>query len=111
MSVKRPVSEFIANQLAPSDLISVMHPLTPTDAVTLTRSHQGVVNAVDRFMGRKDDYEPINDIERAYVYRLTPQAIEMIRRQVSLIGDPRHLHEARLAARGPQVVDPGQRRL
>ena len=84
MSVKRPVSEFIANQLAPSDLISVMHPLTPTDAVTLTRSHQGVINAVDRFAGRKYDYEPINDIERAYVYRLNPQAIEMIRRQVSL---------------------------
>ena len=84
MSVKRPVSEFIANQLAPSDLISVMHPLTPTDAVTLTRSHQGVINAVDRFVGRKYDYEPINDVERGYVYKLNPQAIEMIRRQVSL---------------------------
>ena len=84
MSVKRPISEFIANQLAPSDLISVMHPLTPTDAVTLTRSHQGVINAVDRFVGRKYDYEPINDVERGYVYKLNPQAIEMIRRQVSL---------------------------
>jgi VWFA-related protein len=30
------------------------------------------------------EFEPINDIERAYVYRLNPQAIEMIRRQVSL---------------------------
>ena len=84
MSVKRHISEFIASQLAPSDLISVMHPLTPTDAVTLTRSHQGVINAVDRFFGRKYDYEPINDVERGYVYKLTPQAIEMIRRQVSL---------------------------
>ena len=84
MSVKRPVAEFIANQLAPNDLISVMHPLTPTDAVTLTRSHQGVINAVDRFVGRKYDYDPINDVERGYVHRLNPQAIEMIRRQVSL---------------------------
>jgi VWFA-related protein len=84
LSVKRPISEFIANQLAPGDLISVMHPLTPTDAVTLTRSHQGVINAVERFVGRKYEYEPINDVERGYVYRLNPQAIEMIRRQVSL---------------------------
>jgi VWFA-related protein len=84
MSVKRPVSEFVANQLAPSDLISVMYPLTPTDAVTLTRSHQGVINTIDRFVGRKYDYEPINDVERGYVHRLNPQAIEMIRRQVSL---------------------------
>ena len=111
MSVKTAGLEFIANQLAPSDLISVMYPLTPTDAVTLTRSHQGVINAVDRFVGRKYDYEPINDVERGYVYKLTPQAIEMIRRQVSLTAHARHLHEARLAARGPQVVDPGQRRL
>ena len=84
LSVKRPLAEFIANQLAPGDLISVMHPLTPTDAVTLTRSHQGVINAVERFLGRKYDYEPINDVERGYVYRVTPQGIEMIRRQVSL---------------------------
>lgn len=84
MGVKKPVMEFIANQLAPSDLVTVMHPLTPTDAAVLSRNHQGVINAVDRFVGRKYDYEPINDVERGYVYRLNPQAIEMIRRQVSL---------------------------
>jgi VWFA-related protein len=84
MGVKKPVMEFIANQLAPSDLVTVMHPLTPTDAAVLSRNHQGVINAVDRFVGRKYDYEPINEVERGYVYRLNPQAIEMIRRQVSL---------------------------
>src|SRR5918994_2362388 len=84
MVVRKPVVEFIANQLAPSDLVSVMYPLTPLDAVTLTRSHQGVMNTVEKFTGRKYDYEPINDVERGYVHRATPQAIEMIRRQVSL---------------------------
>ena len=84
MSVRKPVVEFIANQLAPADLVSVMYPLTPLDAVTLTRSHQGVMNTVEKFMGRKYDYEPINDVERGYVHRATPQAIETIRRQVSL---------------------------
>jgi VWFA-related protein len=84
MSVRKPVVEFIANQLTPSDLVSVMYPLTPLDAVTLTRNHQGVMNTVEKFWGRKYDYEPINDVERGYVYRATPQAIEIIRRQVSL---------------------------
>ena len=84
MAVRKPVVDFIANQLAPSDLVSVMYPLTPLDAVTLTRSHQGVMNTVEKFTGRKYDYEPINDIERGYVHRATPQAIEVIRRQVSL---------------------------
>jgi VWFA-related protein len=84
MSLKKPVVEFISTQLAPSDLVSVMHPLTPLDAVTLSRNHQGVINTVEKFEGRKYDYDPVNDIERAYVYKLTPDAIEMIRRQVAL---------------------------
>ena len=84
MVVRKPVVDFIVNQLAPSDLVSVMYPLTPLDAVTLTRNHQGVINTVEKFTGRKYDYEPINDLERGYVYRATPQAIETIRRQVSL---------------------------
>ena len=84
MSVKKPVVEFIANQLAPGDLVGVMYPLTPVDAVLINRNHQGVMNTVEKFMGRKYDYEPINDVERGYVYKLNPQSIEMIRRQVSL---------------------------
>ena len=33
MAVRKPVIDFIANQLAPNDLIGVMYPLTPIDAV------------------------------------------------------------------------------
>ena len=84
LSVKKPVVEFIANQLAPGDLVGVMYPLTPIDAVLINRNHQGVMNTVEKFMGRKYDYEPINEVERGYVYKLNPQSIEMIRRQVSL---------------------------
>ena len=32
MAVRKPVVEFIANQLAPNDLVAVMYPLTPVDA-------------------------------------------------------------------------------
>ncbi|MSO62921.1 MAG: VWA domain-containing protein [Acidobacteria bacterium] len=84
MSVRRPIIEFVNNQLAPNDLVGVMYPLTPIDAVTLTRNHQSVINTIEKFEGRKYDYEPINDLERAYVYKLTPDVIERLRRQVSL---------------------------
>ncbi len=84
MSVRRPLIEFITNQLAPNDLVAVMYPLTPIDAVTLTRNHQGVVNTIEKFEGRKYNYDPINDLEREYVYKLTPDVIERLRRQVSL---------------------------
>lgn len=83
ISVRRPIIEFITNQLAPNDLVGVMYPLTPIDAVTLTRNHQGVINTIEKFEGRKYNYEPINDLERGYVYKLTPDVIEMLRRQVS----------------------------
>jgi VWFA-related protein len=84
MSMRKPVMDFIANQLAPSDLVTVMHPLTPVDAAVLTRNHQGIINAVERFEGRRYRYEPVNAIENNYVFRLTPDAIEIIRRQVTL---------------------------
>ena len=83
MSVRRPLVEFIST-LAPNDLIAVMYPLTPLDAVVLTRNHQGVINTVEKFVGRKFDYEPKNDIEREYVYKFPSETVERIRRQVSL---------------------------
>ena len=84
LAVRRPLIEFIENQVAPNDLISVMYPLTPLDAVTLTRNHQGVINTIDKFLGRKFDYEPKNEVEREYVYRYPTETVEQIRRQVSL---------------------------
>ena len=84
LSVRKPVIDFINNQLSPSDLIAVMYPLTPIDAVVLTRNHQGVINTIEHFEGRKFDYEPKNELEAAYVYKFSSQQIEMIRRQVSM---------------------------
>ena len=83
MSLKKPVIDFIANQLAPSDLATVMYPLTPVDAAVLTRNHQGIINTIEKFEGRKYNYEPVNAVEQGYVFKLTPDAIEMIRRQVT----------------------------
>lgn len=84
MAMRKPVIDFIAHQLQPSDLATVMYPLTPVDAAVLTRNHQGIINAVEKFEGRKYNYEPVNAVENGYVYRLTPDAIEIIRRQVTL---------------------------
>ena len=84
MAMRKPVIDFITNQLTANDLVTVMHPLTPVDAAVLTRNHQGIINAVEKFEGRKYNYEPVNAVENGYVYRLTPDAIEQIRRQVTL---------------------------
>ena len=83
MAARKPVADFIRTQLAPNDLVAVMYPLTPLDAVVLTRNHEGVIRAIERFEGRKFRYEPRNDIEQRYAQQPT-EIVERIRRQVSL---------------------------
>jgi VWFA-related protein len=49
----------------------------------LTRDHNQLVNAIDRFQGRKFDYTPRNALEDRYANQPT-EIVEKIRRQVSL---------------------------
>ena len=81
--LREPLINFLQTQLAPTDLVSIMYPLTPLDAVRMTRNHGAIVEEVKRFNGRKYDYEPLNDFERRYSYYPT-SIVERIRNQVSL---------------------------
>lgn len=83
MAVRKPLVEFVQNQVGPNDLLGVMYPLSTLESVTLTRNHDAVLRALERFEGRKFNYEPRNDIEAKYA--LYPaEVVERIRRQVSL---------------------------
>ncbi len=83
MGARKPLVEFVRNNIAPNDLLAVMYPLTPIDAVSLTRDHQSIIHTLERFEGRKFNYEPRNDIEQRY--SLYPaEVVERIRRQVAL---------------------------
>jgi VWFA-related protein len=83
MAARKPLAEFVQNSLGPNDLVAVMYPLTPLDAVSLTRDHQSVIRALEKFEGRKFNYEPRNSTEQRYA--LYPaETVERIRRQVSL---------------------------
>lgn len=83
MGARKPLVEFVQNNLGPGDLVAVMYPLTPLDAVTLTRDHQSIIRTLERFEGRKFNYEPRNATEQRYA--LYPaEVVERIRRQVAL---------------------------
>ena len=83
MAVRRPLIEFVQNNLGPNDLLAVMLPLSPLDSVALTRDHQSVIRMLEKFEGRKFNYEPKNAIEQRYT--LYPaETVERIRRQVSM---------------------------
>jgi VWFA-related protein len=83
MAARKPLVDFVVNSIGPNDLLAVMYPLMPIDTVSLTRDHQTVVRILERFEGRKFNYEPRNEIENRY--SLYPaEVVERIRRQVSL---------------------------
>jgi len=112
LAVKRPLVDFVQNQLAPQDMVAVMYPLTPVTALTFTRNHNSLVEAVNHFEGRKGMYEPRNEFEERYAYYPT-QTVENIRNDVTLgalkgaavkLGGMREGRKsARRDARGAQV--------
>lgn len=83
MAARKPLVEFIRTNLGANDLLAVMHPLTPLDAVTLTRDHDSIVRTIERFQGRKYNYEPKNATEQRYA-NYPAETVERLRRQVSL---------------------------
>ena len=83
MAARKPLVDFVETQVSPNDLLGIMYPMTPLDAVVLTRNHEGIARTLAQFEGRKYNYEPRNSTEERYVYYPTEQ-VEQIRRQVSL---------------------------
>ena len=83
MRITAPLVEFVETQLAPTDLVAVMYPLTPLFDVRLTRNHTQIVRALQEFDGRKYNYDPRNMYEQQYANYPTT-AVEMIRNDVSL---------------------------
>ena len=83
MRMTAPLVEFVETQLAPTDLVAVMYPLTPLIDVQLTRNHAQVVRALQALEGRKYNYDPRNMFEQRYVSYPTT-VVETIRNDVSL---------------------------
>src|SRR5687768_5085839 len=81
MSVKEPLTKFLQTQLAPTDLVAIMYPMTPVSDLLFTNDHASAISAVQRFEGRKFDYVPRNRFEEQYS-RIPPQEVERIRNDV-----------------------------
>ena len=81
LAVKEPLIRFVRTQLRPNDVVGMMYPLTPVDAISFTRNHDSVVSAIERFEGRKFNYEPRNRAEELYS-RAPTEVVERIRNDV-----------------------------
>jgi VWFA-related protein len=83
VTVRDPLTRFIETQLGPSDMVGVMHPLTPLDSIRMTRNRSSITGAIQQFRGRKGNYTPENEFEQRYMY-YPAETVERIRNEVSL---------------------------
>jgi VWFA-related protein len=83
MVVKKPLLDFVQNQLGPQDMVAIMYPLTPVTALSFTRDHDALVSAINNFQGRRGIYEPKNEFEERYAYA-SAQTVENVRNDVTM---------------------------
>src|SRR5204862_2964915 len=83
MGVRDTLTKFIETQIGPSDMIGLMYPLQSVLNLRMTRNHAAIVQGLQRFVGRKYDYTPMNEIEQQYA-NYPVETFERIRAKVSL---------------------------
>jgi VWFA-related protein len=83
MAVRKPLQDFIANQLDPADMVAIMYPLTPVADIHFTRNRSAMIEAIGNFEGRKFNYQPRNPFEEQYAY-YPAQTVERVRNQVTM---------------------------
>jgi VWFA-related protein len=76
------LSEFVQSAFGPTDLVAMMDPLTPTDAIEFTRDRRALADRIHKLKGRQGVYVPARSpLEEAQMYR--SRDIEMLRAQVT----------------------------
>jgi VWFA-related protein len=83
MSVRKPLIEFLQNQLAPADMVAIMYPLTPITDLRFSRDRESAVSAIEKFEGRKFNYTPRNIFEEQYAM-YPAQTVERVRNQITM---------------------------
>jgi VWFA-related protein len=83
LAVKKPLIEFIQNQLAAPDMVAIMYPLTPLADIHFSRDRESAISAIEHFEGRKFDYRPRNMMEEKYAM-YPAQTVERLRNQITM---------------------------
>jgi len=81
LPLREGLTHFI-DRLGPTDLVAIMEPLTPLDALEFTRDRQALLATVKAFEGRQGEFFPVKSVlEEA---QLTQPNIGEIRMQVTM---------------------------
>ena len=83
MAVRKPLIDFIQNQLAPADMVAIMYPMTPVNDISFTRNRTSLIGAIEKFEGRKFNYQARNEYEEQYTF-YPAATVERIRNQITM---------------------------
>ncbi len=83
MAVRKPLIDFIQNQLAPADMVAIMYPMTPVNDISFTRNRASLISAIEKFEGRKFNYTARNPFEEQYTF-YPAATVERIRNQITM---------------------------
>src|SRR6185295_18979219 len=83
LAIRKPLTEFLQNQLAPADMVAIMYPLTPITDLRFSRDREAAISAIEKFEGRKFNYTPRNMFEEKYAM-YPAQTVERVRNQVTM---------------------------
>jgi VWFA-related protein len=83
LQVRKVLTDFLQKDVGASDMVGLMYPLQPVSSIRMSRDHETLANAINKFEGRKYDYRPRNDIEEQYAM-YPASVVERIRNQVSM---------------------------
>ena len=83
MAVRKPLVDFIQNQIAPAEMVAVMYPLTPVTGMTFNRNRKTIISAIEHFEGRRFNYQPRNEFEERYAY-YPAATVERIRTEITM---------------------------
>ncbi len=77
------LTEFLSQNLLPTDLVGLMFPLTPLLDLNLTRDHDLILEQINSWYGRKYDYTPRNFFEEGYA-NFPTETVELLRNDISM---------------------------
>ena len=83
MTARTALSDFVLHAFAPRDLVALMDPLTPTDAIRFTRDRRALADAIHRLPGRRGVYSPPRSVMEEEMLR-RPTDIERVRYEVTM---------------------------
>jgi VWFA-related protein len=83
ITAREALSDFVLNAFGPRDLVAIMDPLLPTDAIRFTRDRRDLAEAIRRLNGRRGVYSPARSVMEEEMMR-RPQGVDRVRYEVTM---------------------------